>query len=80
MIKFIIEADKVSSPVFGDVEINQFFVHSSGGLCQKYGPNSFNAITDFDGNPDASRATQVLPDMPITRILPRVTKIEWGEG
>jgi hypothetical protein len=79
MIKFIIEEDQVSSPVFGDVETDQFFVHRFGWLCQKHGPNSFNVLADFDGIPDASRETHVFPDMPITRILPRVTKIEWGE-
>jgi hypothetical protein len=79
MIKFITETDKVSSPVFGDVKTNQFFVNRLGGLCQKHGPNSFNVIAYCDGNPCASRASNVCPDMPITRILPRVTKIEWGE-
>ena len=78
MIKFITEAEE-KPPVFGDVQTNQFFVHCLGWLCQKHGPNSFNVLTDCDGNPDASRVPHVRSDMPITRILPRVTKIEWGE-
>jgi hypothetical protein len=78
MIKFIIEAEE-KPPVFGDVEMNQFFVHRLGWLCQKHGPNSFNALTDCDGNPCASRESNARQGMPITRIIPRVTKIEWGE-
>jgi hypothetical protein len=78
MIKFIIEAD-ARSPVFGDVQTNQFFVHRLGWLCQKHAVDSFNTITDADGNPSASRLSKVRPDMPITRTLPSVLKIEWGE-
>jgi len=78
MIKFITEAEE-KPPVFGDVQTDQFFVHSLGWLCQKNGEDSFNALTDSDGNPYASRESNVRPDMPITRILPRVTTLEWGE-
>jgi hypothetical protein len=79
MIKFITETEEEKPPVFGDVEMNQFFEDARGRLCQKYNVNIYYILTRPDGAPYTDRMTNVRPDMPITRILPRVTKIEWGE-
>lgn len=42
------EAEKILT--FGELKINNFFLCTRGNLCQKYTDNSYNKITDADGN------------------------------
>lgn len=78
MIKFICEGEKAGSPVFGDVEDDQFFVNNDGDLCQKSTPRTYNIIATMDRRPWAS-AVNIDMDANdrILRILPHVSKIEF---
>lgn len=76
-MKFILEETQDKSPVFGDVEIDQFFVNKFGELCQKITADTFVALTDEEGKPCAYYSHSVMPTQPIQRILPKVVRIEY---
>jgi hypothetical protein len=77
-MKFIFaEVEKPNSPIFGDVEINQFFVDKEGFLCQKEDARLFSVIAFPDGSPCCLACRNGVDDMPITRILPKVKRIEF---
>jgi hypothetical protein len=76
-MKFIFETDQKVQPKFSDVCIDQFFVKCDGDLCQKIEDNCYNMIADCDGVPCAFTSTFYHPDSLISRILPKVIKIEF---
>lgn len=64
-------------PTFADVGINQFFVNSRGLLCHKSTGSSYNIIADSVGSPYSDFVANVGEDAIISRILPKVAKIEF---
>jgi len=76
-IKFITEAVEKKTPMFGDVEVNQFFVSANGSLCQKTADNIYSLIALSDGLLFSDQHTDVTNTRTITRILPHVTRIEF---
>ena len=76
-MKFIFETEQKVQPKFSDVAINQFFVKCDGDLCQKVEHNCYNVIADCDGEPCALSSALYHPDSLISRILPKVIKIEF---
>ena len=77
-MKFILSVTVTEKQLtFADVEVNQFFVHADGGLCQKMGFNSYIQITNSEGAPYADYYNYVHADEPIQRILPNVERIEF---
>jgi hypothetical protein len=78
MIKFIVEKEKQKKKLtLADVKEDQFFVDGEGRLCQAVGENSYNTIADVNGEPLAWETYSCDFDMPIMRILPKVTRIEF---
>ena len=77
MITFETEERTDKAPTFGDVEINQLFANSEGFLCQKVDSQSFTFIASPDGTPLANYSESATPSEIISRILPRVTKINF---
>lgn len=77
MIKFIEEKPTKEFPVFEDVEENQFFVYNDGCLCQKTSYDTFVTITDTTGQPYSDVEEGVSKQMRISRILPKIVKIEY---
>jgi hypothetical protein len=77
MIKFIEDGKQFEKkPQFGDVEIHQFFVCNQGSLWQKTDDRSANFITNASGLPTSGSADwEALYN--ISRILPRIVKIEY---
>ena len=77
-MKFIFKENlSVKQPTFRDVQVNQFFVDISGCLCQKEYNNSYFTITNSEGELSCYISDGIDPDMPISRILPEVLKIEY---
>jgi hypothetical protein len=76
-MKFIFETEQKVQPKFSDVCIDQFFVKSNGDLCQKVEANCYNVIADRDGVPCALNSALYHADSLISRILPKVIKIEF---
>lgn len=76
MIKFIQE-EKEEELRFDKVDFDQFFINCSGCLCQKIGRVSYNKIANVHGKPNATQTITCSELMPVTRILPKVTKIEF---
>jgi hypothetical protein len=77
-MKFIFaDEEKQKSPVFEDVEINQFFVDESGFFCQKVDDRSYIVIAAPDGSPWSLACKHSVAGTPITRILPKVKRIEF---
>jgi len=77
-MKFIFKENlSVKQPTFRDVQVNQFFVDISGCLCQKEGNFCYFTITNSEGKLSSLISDYVDPDMPISRILPEVLKIEY---
>jgi len=76
-IKFITEAVEKKTPMFGDVELNQFFVNNEGCLCQKTAGDIYSLIALSGGSPYSDQYRDIPNTGPITRILPHVTKIEF---
>ena len=76
-MKFIFETVQKVQPKFSDVAIDQFFVKCDGDLCQKVESNCYNVIADSDGVPCALTSTFYQPESLISRILPKVIKIEF---
>ncbi len=78
MIKFIVAEEKQEKQLtLDDVKEDQFFVDSDGRLCQKVCDEGYNSIADDNGEPVACETIYVMHDMPIKRILPKVTRIEF---
>jgi len=77
MIKFIIGEASDKPPTFGDVREDQFFVNQGGELCQKYNTAGYNVIANAFGEPFSTRQSSVDSGMPIKRIFPTITKIEF---
>ena len=77
MIKFIPGEASDTPPTFGDVKDDQFFVSQAGELCQKYNINGYNVIASAPGEPYSTRQSSVDSGMPVQRILPTITKIEF---
>jgi len=77
MIKFIIDESEKELPTFGDVEIGQFFVSSSGNLCQKIHRTIAHTIADSSGKPAGNSFNGWKDEHHVVRILPKVTKIEF---
>ena len=76
-MKFIYEIEpKKKQLTFADVAENQFFVCDEGYLCQKVDSEFACTIADPDGDPSCNYIT-VEDDHPITRILPKIAKIEF---
>lgn len=75
-MKFIFENPEKKVPVFGDVQINQFFVDVGGCLCQKTDSFHYSMITNDQGVP-YSLCQNMEPNSIIQRILPKVKKIEF---
>lgn len=77
-MKFIFKENPiVKQPTFRDVQVNQFFVDISGCLCQKETDTSCFTMTNSEGELSCWYSSTVDPDMPISRILPEVLKIEY---
>lgn len=77
MIKFITESDTNKSPVFADVDDNQFFVDTENRLCQKETYETYVIITNRTGKPHSLVEECIESTMPILRILPKIVKIEY---
>ena len=77
MIKFITGEASDTPPTFGDVRDDQFFVSQGGELCQKYNATGYNVIANASGEPYSTRQSFVESGVPIQRILPTITKIEF---
>jgi hypothetical protein len=76
-MKFILEENQETKlPSLKDVEINQFFVHKDGPLCQKTTNTSFVLIADSNGQPYSEHFEEQF-NLRINRILPKVVKIEF---
>jgi hypothetical protein len=77
MIKFI-TAPKTEESIltFRDVAEDQFFVDTSGKLCQKMDDDCYITIADADGNPYCTYG-ETYSDDEITRIIENVGKIEF---
>lgn len=76
MIKFIYGQSESDSPTFGDVEIDQFFV-VRGSLYQKMNNHCANKITDSNGEPYSESGIMFSNAEKISKILPKVLKIEF---
>lgn len=76
-IDFIHKRQEPAEPVFGDVLTDQFFIDSSGRLCQRVAPNEYNIIARADGVPYADGVSGVDKSLVIREILPAVEKITW---
>lgn len=59
-----------------DVEVNQFFVCGVGYLCQKIRGSRYTTIAGPDGILSCESFNS-NPDYQITRILPKIAKIEF---
>ena len=79
MITFETEEPIKKAPTFGDVAQNQHFVNSEGFLCQKVSNTSYNRLANPNGKPYAWQhdLADHAPNIPIQRILPKVTKINF---
>lgn len=76
-MKFIYEKQEEKKELtLNDVEDNQFFVCADGYLCQKIGGESFMTIADEEGYPSCGYFSD-FASVRITRLLPRVEKIEF---
>ena len=62
---------------FGNVRDNQMFVDHDGDLCMKMNDEVFIVIASADGQPCADCIENVDEDRKITRILPKIRKIEF---
>lgn len=80
MIKFVLSEEKQTTLVFGYVEEDQFFVDDDGDLCQKSSEDSYTTVADQDGRPSAYTVKYVNYDHKISKILPKVAKIEFGDS
>jgi hypothetical protein len=69
--------DAPSDLTFADVEEDQFFIDQDGWLCQKAGRCAYNSIADKKGEPTCSFFDGIDGEHLITRILPKVTKINF---
>lgn len=77
-MKIIYETDPAPKTlVFANVEENQFFVQPSGYLCQKITNNSYSMIANACGKPYGNHYSNVGPQMEISRIIPKIAKIEF---
>lgn len=82
MISFEFEEARVSDLYFSMVEDDQFFIDEDGWLCQKVSEDAYICIADEEGIPTACYVTtkedgNVHPNLPIIRILPRLTKVSF---
>jgi hypothetical protein len=78
MIKFIVAEEKQEKQLtLLAVEEDQFFVDGEGRLCQKVGEEMYNIITDGNRVPLAGETVWCDDDIPVVRILPKVTRIEF---
>lgn len=75
-MKFVFE-QPIERHTFADVKRNQFFVCLEGDLWQRLGDHSAIKLAASDGIPDADYDNTWADNMPIFRILPIVTKIEF---
>ena len=76
IIEFVPEDKTIQSPVFSDVETDQFFIDKYSQLCQKKDDDTYHIIADADGNPD-SRTCDAYGETNINKILPRIEKINF---
>ena len=77
-MKFILETPAEKERLtFEDVEINQFFVTVSGVLCQKIDCLAYSMVASHDGTPYADHYDDCGGNFVISRILPKVVKIEF---
>lgn len=76
-IQFFPKEEYAKTPVFEDVDEDQFFVNSEGQLCQKVDNDTYNIVADSDGEPFANHIKNVDTDEEIKRICPSVNKIEF---
>ena len=76
MIRFLTDSNGQETLIFGNVEVNQFFVNEKGSLCQKSGHDNYLVIADKEGVPFAFEEDAQSDDR-IYRILPHVFKIEF---
>ena len=77
MITFETKTKTDRKPILSDVDNDQFFVDNSGFLCQKVAHDGIITIADSEGRPIAGYYGNVGEDLPITRILPEITKINF---
>ena len=77
MITFETKTTTDRKPRLSDVDNDQFFVDISGFLCQKVGHDRIITIADSEGLPIAGYYENVGEDLPIKRILPEITKINF---
>ena len=73
-MKVVYDEEKVT---FGNVRENQMFVDFDGDLCMKMNDEVFIIIACADGKPCADCIENVDEDRKITRILPKIRKIEF---
>lgn len=77
-MKIIYETDPAPKTLtFADVEENQFFVDDAGRLCQKITNSVYSAIANSCGEPYGDHYSNVRPQMEISRIIPKIAKIEF---
>lgn len=62
---------------FADVETNQFFVDGAGYLCQKITRGDYSAIANSCGEPYGDYYSDICLEMKISRIIPKIAKIEF---
>ena len=77
MITFETEEVRGLNPIFSEVGINQLFVNTNGFLCQKATEISYNTIASPGKMPYAIHIGKVPLSLPITKILPTTTKINF---
>jgi len=79
MITFETKTTTDRKPILSDVDDDQFFVDNSGFLCQKVGSNRIITIADAEGQPIAGFLDfgEFGEALPIKRILPEITKINF---
>lgn len=73
MIVDLTEAEKIFT--FGELKINDFFLSTRGNLCQKYTDDSYNKITDADGNLCSGRVDNCLPNLIIHKRIDLAFKL-----
>ena len=77
-MKIIFEKQKEVKQTFDQVECNQFFVNSSGCLCQKNSHSSYCIIADSQGIPCSFYSDTIIArGEEVQRIIPKVAKIEF---
>jgi hypothetical protein len=82
MIKFIVEEERQiveqdKDLTLADVEEGQFFVDKQGQLCQKYWEACYCVIADENGEPLGGSEDCEWNSRVVSRILPKVKRIEF---